>query len=162
MILGLALATVVSGCGPSAEELAAQEAAEAAAEAARKEGALKPLDDAFDELRQFQFEVEAGMTNDDILEKWPSISASVRSKIEDLDSERLKEVFSPEELPDVLAYADAIAAAHDEFAEMVKWVRSYVRYDTSRRPIRTNFEGAKGFLEEATSVRETILPGATS
>lgn len=131
----IVMVLVLTACGASTEGI---------------EAAVAPIDEVVEELEAFQFKVEGGLTYGDVRTEWPSVSSSVRVKLNSLDDIDFS-VLNEEQLDHAESAILFAAAAHDRFGLMTQAVGDYISSSGEEGAIGTHLQVALANLRDARS-----------
>jgi hypothetical protein len=142
--VGVAMALLLTACGGGG--LSEEEVAEY----------MEPLTAAHDELLNWQFRVEGGLTYGDIISDWPDTSAAVRGDLDRFDAGDVPE----SEQCDAGVYALSIALAHDGWGQVRQSIRDYIYEDGPEDAVGDELEDTMLLMDVTESAREKALrPG---
>lgn len=127
------VAAVLVACGPGAEEV---------------DAVVSPIEDVVDELEDFLFKIEGGLTYGDVRSEWPVVTASVRRQINDLDDLDFT-ILSEDQADAAMRAVTAAAGAHDLFGLMAQAVGDYIQQEGDEAVISRNLDDAIRRLDAA-------------
>lgn len=143
-LLVLVVGLAACGSGASEEDLAA---------------AAEPLVEAHELVEDFSFQIGAGMSRGDFIDRWPPVAAQVARALDDYVDD-LPEGLPEADMEDLAAYGVAIANAGDLYTRAVETTRDFIFNDGSESDMNTALNQAEAAVDVLDSVRDRALtPG---